>query len=389
MALPHHEIGNRIRVVREQVSMNVSTVADALSVTEATVLALEDGQLDPIPGDYILIVSKLLETDFRYFISTDLDETENRTRQVFRSLEAPNANDAFAIRRFVSLCVSERDLETMLSVDRRSLPPQYPKQVDSSRLHKEQGPIAARQERDRLGLGTLPIQNIFQLIHLQGIRLFRHRLEDAKLSGVTVVHPLADVCMLINYDEDLYRQFFSAAHEYAHVLFDRDELNQSGCVLSYKYSNEELLELRANRFAAEFLLPIQALSKYPRPKEIDGLVELLAQIARDYHVNTAVVAQQMRQANWITQRTLDSFFQNLPVVIKRSEKSDPEIPANLTDAQSRRWTAAIEKGVTSYYMELLRRARTEEQITFGRFSEMLGLSVESAHDFVREAGIAL
>ncbi|MBD3675683.1 MAG: ImmA/IrrE family metallo-endopeptidase [Planctomycetaceae bacterium] len=369
--------------------MPVSSVAGALNVNEATVLALENGQLDPIPGDYILIVSKLLETDFRYFISTDLDETEDRTRQIFRSLKAPNANDAFAIRRFVAMCVSERDLEVLLSVERRNLPSQYPKQTDSSRLHKEQGPIAARQERDRLRLGTLPIENIFQHIRSQGIRLFRHSLEDANLSGVTVVHPIAGVCMLINYDEDLYRQFFSAAHEYAHVLFDRNELNNTGCVLSYKYSNEELVELRANRFAAEFLFPIQALNKYSRPQKIDGLVELIGRIARDYHVNTAVVVQQMRQAKWITQRTLNSFFENRPITIKSSEKSDPEIPTDLTEAQSRRWIAAIEKGVTSYYLELLRRARTEEQITFGRFSEMLGLSVESAHDFVREAGIAL
>ncbi|SFH73076.1 ImmA/IrrE family metallo-endopeptidase [Planctomicrobium piriforme] len=385
------EIGRRIRDIREQVSFPASSAAEALGISEADFLAIEDGRLNPIPGDYILILSRILEADFRVFISNDLDAVEKETRQVFRALSNPEPSDVMAIRRFVSYCMSEADLESILDQPRPSLPSQYPLPAAFGKLHKTQGRIAAQQERDRLGLGLAPIRNVFRLVRSQGTRVFRHRLADANLSGVTVLHPLAGVCVLINYEEDLYRQFFSTAHEYAHVLFDRDVLQQSGCVVSYKYSKSDLIEMRANCFAAEFLLPAEAINRFSRPKKNDteDLLRLIKEIAKQYFVNTQTVVLQMQEAGWLTDGTVASFFKNMPATIPRQEKLDPEMPAELTLMQVQRWERAIQSGTSVYYLELLRRAKAEDQISVGRFAEMLGLTVDQAQQFIQEMGLAL
>src|SRR5258708_10925689 len=218
MALSPKEIGRRIREVAYEVGVGRGEMADALGVGEETISKLEVGTLDPIPGDYVLVIARLLQTDFRYFISTDLDDVEAGTKKLFRKLAEPTQSDFLAIRRFVSFCMSEKDLEALLSVERKKEIPTYIPGRTSPPLHKDQGKDAAKQERKRLGLGNRPIGNIFETLRSQGIHLFRHSLEDRNLNGVTIQHPQASVCVLINYDDDLYRQFFSATHEYCHVL---------------------------------------------------------------------------------------------------------------------------------------------------------------------------
>ncbi|MGO8854957.1 MAG: helix-turn-helix domain-containing protein [Steroidobacteraceae bacterium] len=390
MALPAEEIGRRIRIVREQVGTPRSALAEALGTDEETVGRLEAGTLVRLPGDYVLIAARLLRTDFRYFISTELDDVEEETRQVYRAMNDPSPADRRAIRRFINFCTNEWELEDLLMAERRPLPPTYPPPDQKGLLHKEQGARAAKRERQRLQLGNRPIGNIFDLLRSQGVRLCRHRLEQSDVSGLTAVHPKAGVSILVNYDDDLFRQFFSAAHEYCHVLFERNLVRSAGCVVSSrKYRHEDLIEIRANVFAAEFLLPVDALDLYARPRDANELRAVIERIARDYRVNTQTVAIRTRDRGWISERTPRSFRDRRPVSIPRNEKRDPDVPSDLGDRQIERRAMAAEHGISAYYLELLRRALAEGVITFGRFAEMLDLVPDQAAEFVQQIGLAL
>ena len=189
MALPPQEIAKRLRALREEVGVSIDELATACGITPAAYSKLEAGTMDLISGDYVLIAARILKTDFRYFISDALDELEKETRQVFRALDAPSPADRLAIRRFMLFCLGEAELEELLSQGRPQLPPTYPRPHATDYLHKDQGKRAASQERERLSLGNLPIQNVFDIIRRQGVRLSRHALTDASLSGLTVIHP--------------------------------------------------------------------------------------------------------------------------------------------------------------------------------------------------------
>lgn len=388
MALPPSEIGARIKRIRTEVGIPREELATAFGTTTETVDLLEAGDLEPLPGDLVLIAARLLQTDFRLLISTDLDDIEEETRKVFRALSEPKPADLLAIRRFNTLCLNEVELESLLGIRKPTLPPRYPLPDMSGKLHKVQGIEAAREERRRLSIGTRPIANVFEVLRSQGVRLFRQRLEDSNLSGLTVLHPRAGVSVLVNYDDDLYRQFFSASHEYAHVLFDRSRIEEQGCVVSYRYTRGQLVEIRANAFAGEFLLPTEALRAYDRPRDLASLNDAIERIARDYRVNTEPVAIKAREVGWISDRTLQSFRQVRPVTISRDEKLDPDIPEDLTPAQASRRAAAIEQGLSASYLELLRRALAGDEITFGRFAEMLDMPPREAEEFIKSAGLA-
>lgn len=387
MPLPHEEIGRRIHHVRKEIGISDQEMAVALGVGIEVVRRLEEGTLQPIPGDYILIIAQLLKTDFRYFISRDYDDVEEGVRKLFRALADPKPSDLRALRRFILFSACESELEFLLEIKKPPLPPAFPTRRNV--LHKEQGRMAALDERKRLGLGNAPILDIFDLIRSQGIGLTRQRMEDGNLSGTTILHPRAGPYILINYDDDLYRQFFSAAHEYCHVLFDREALKSKGCVVSYRQAMSEWLEVRANNFASEFLLPLSALERYSKPKSPDDVLDLVMQIGRDYRVNTQTVAIRLKEKQWISQRTVESFLKVRPRTIPLREKRDPEIPNNLTSQQAQRRQVAAEHGVSAYYLELLRRAVTRDLISRLRFAEMLDMAPQEASIFVAETGLAL
>ena len=387
--LTNSEIGQRIRRAREEGGVPRARLAEALGVDESIISQLEDGTLDPLPGDYVLIAARALTKDFRSFISTDLDEIEEQTQRVYRALTEPSPADLLAVRRFIAMCTVEHDLEVSLAVEMRPLPPTYPPVQLAHKKHVEHAVHAAQEERARLKLGNRPIGNVFDVLRSQGCRVFRHALENSALSGLTVMHPQAGVSILVNYYDDMYRQFFSAAHEYAHVLFDRLEIQGRGCVVSYKFSRQELIEIRANRFASHFLLPPSALDRYSRPQNVQELLEVIRQVALDYRVNTETVARQMSDAGWMTDRTFRSFREKKPTRIGRGEKHDPDMPPNITETQRQRRENIIRAGVSQPLLELLRRALIDGHITFGRFAEILDLTVSEANDFVRLSGIAL
>ena len=71
------------------------------------------------------------------------------------------------------------------------------------------------------------------------------------MSGLFTNHPSVGLCILVNYAHTRARKRFSYAHEYAHALLDRT----STATVSLEANRTELSEVRANAFAATFLLP--------------------------------------------------------------------------------------------------------------------------------------
>ncbi len=101
------------------------------------------------------------------------------------------------------------------------------------------------------------LQNIFDDFRNLGLHIFRRKLHNSNLSGIFIHHPVAGKCVLVNYSEDLYRQNFTVSHEVAHSIFDTNQLYN----VSFTKDGKDIKEIRANRFAAGFLMPAAVLQK--------------------------------------------------------------------------------------------------------------------------------
>lgn len=163
-----------------------------------------------------------------------------------------------ALRRTLAIGRELSGLEELLEVERDVLVPAvYPMKAPKTRWEAiQQGTGVASEERRRLDLGDDPIQDIAEVMESGGVRTGEVPLSE-DISGVTVDGPDVGILVVVNKEHPRIRQRFSFAHEYAHVLLDRDRPT-----VSRTSEREDLREVRANAFAAAFLMPEEGVRRY-------------------------------------------------------------------------------------------------------------------------------
>jgi Zn-dependent peptidase ImmA (M78 family) len=161
------------------------------------------------------------------------------------------------VSRCVELCATGVDLEATLGIqDPINLPTYELRALARPFEATRQGERVAEAERRRLGLGYGPIADMADLITTQGVWASGVRGLPDEMSGIFLRHSSIGLVILVNYDQPRTRKRFSYAHEYAHALLDR---KSASAIVSRKENSQELIERRANAFAAAFLLPAEGV----------------------------------------------------------------------------------------------------------------------------------
>lgn len=118
----------------------------------------------------------------------------------------------------------------------------------------------------RADYGIAPIgANIFRyIVEKENNLFFETEAFDNKDLDALIYMPNANnniAFIIINSNQSLLNQIFATAHEYYHYLRDIDDIrkNPRACSLS---NQKEKSEQKASRFAAEFLLPDEALKRH-------------------------------------------------------------------------------------------------------------------------------
>jgi Zn-dependent peptidase ImmA (M78 family) len=168
----------------------------------------------------------------------------------------------------------------------RSRAPEYsePAALEDWSRAMSHGRRVAYQERARLGIGpAAPLRDPWGVVEDVGIRVFPLQLgSDHAIDGIFTRSAAGHACVGVNVDKWIFRQVFTVVHEYGHAIMDGD-LSGEACATSEgwvrkgsRYANREL---RANQFAAVFLVPREALLRFldsrgklrggPRPRAVN------------------------------------------------------------------------------------------------------------------------
>ena len=103
--------------------------------------------------------------------------------------------------------------------------------------------------------------NIFSMIAQNDDIIFQlQNFKDSELDAMIIKYSVKSnrKYIIINTDKPLINQIFAAAHEYYHYLYSFTGNTKDSIVCFFNKNDKE--EIKANRFAAEFLLPEDALS---------------------------------------------------------------------------------------------------------------------------------
>lgn len=387
MAFDYVVLGRKLKDARESLLITPQDSALRLQISVQEYLDIEAG-INRITGDQLVLLAVMFRRDFRYFVTGDYRSAESQIQEMFRRNAALSQSDRIAIQEFIRLCEYEDFLEREI-FQRQSVSVLNYKHISFGHSHfKRQGEEAASFERERLIIGKQPIENIFELIRDQGIHIFKRQLEDQNISGLYINHPVAGHCILINYLDDLYRQNFSAAHEYCHALFD----SSKGQEVTYlKSSNDRAeLEWRANSFAGNFLVPKQRIElDYTPANTYEAWISLIRQIAERFRVSSQVVIICLSELKWIDRTVQEQLAQDRRLVIRHDEKFDPETPPTLSSGMQDKSTQIIRQGLSWHFINLCTEAYRQGEITYHKLLDMLLLPLEDGHQLLHELLIFL
>lgn len=373
MAFTARAFGRKLTTIRTAFGQDRETLALSSGIGADRLVVLEEGGAEPT-GDEVLILADRFKKNFRYFLVDDASDPDADVEFLFRHNgdDLPPA-DRVAISEFVYLCRCQATLEREMG--RRPLHPGFQFRPTSTYFIGH-GRRCAAELRRHLGLNDNEvIRDVFASMRSMGFKVFRRRLENSNISGLFMRHPEAGPCVLVNLAEGMARQRFSAAHEWGHGLMDDKPI-----ILSTigEWSSTDLVELRANTFASDFLMPPAVLSsvgeRWNDPKVVSDWADR-------FRVSVPALLTALVAAKLITREKREE----LRSAVRPPEPPDPELEGvNPTQLQRRR--LLLERGISAEYVHLCFDAFSRKLISFGLLCEMLLSSESGVQDIAQVFG---
>jgi Zn-dependent peptidase ImmA (M78 family)/transcriptional regulator with XRE-family HTH domain len=250
------QLGSRLRTARERRGLSQQAAAEALGVPRTAITNMENGNR-AVSTLELAKLSDMYGQPAAFFLAAEPIEEEELSIVLPRAL--PEMADApaldSAVRRMVDLYREGALLRRMLDQAADQALPNYAAPLRSTGDAIRQGEHVGLEERRRLGLGNAPISDVAELIAAQGVWIAAADLPDS-LSGLFLNHASIGLAIIVNARHWPVRKRFSYAHEYAHALFDREAM----VTTTRRENSSELVEKRANAFAATFLMPPESVA---------------------------------------------------------------------------------------------------------------------------------
>lgn len=231
--------------------------------------------------------------------------------------------------------------------------------------------------RHELGLGSDALADVFELLEHLGLDVSRWPMGERGPDGFYLRK--GDLALVaINSDKRFGRQRFTAAHELAHHLFDKTARIDADI-----FGGRVVPELRANAFAAYFLMPGEGVRRWiageigpHRPKgSLD--TEAVVHMCRHFGVSYEATLFQLRALGWLRPREVEALRGAQPERIARWLGYSP-------DQEERERGARV---LPARFIRLALRAYAAGDVSFLRLAELLRLDEQSARALVHEAGV--
>ncbi len=200
-------LGTRLRGEREIMGITQEALARAVGLSSEFISHLELGKRMP-SLETLTTLSDFFKKDVSFFL-----KEKEEAFDVLLQDERIDKKARTGLRKFKKYCEEYMQLEDLTG-----------RRVELAPLYSHPSAEAmADEERRRLGIGYEPIQDIFSLLELNGLRILRLPIPDeSKISGVFIFFETERAAFaLLNSAQPFEQQVFTAAHEYCHYLKHR------------------------------------------------------------------------------------------------------------------------------------------------------------------------
>ena len=252
-----NELAKKIQQERKKRGLTQERIEKRLNFPQKAMTRIESGERSPSTYE-LAKLAELFHISIGDLINNDI-VSEDPLIALHRMAPGLEKDPLIQeeVYKYVHICKEGVSLEKLLEQPTRQRILFSPFEHPQNPLEAiKQGEQASKEERRRLGMGNLPIHDIVKLLSSQGIWCASTNL-PSEMSGLFLYHLSIGMVILINATHGSARQRFSFAHEYAHALFDADHK----ILISNTVNSSDLIEKRANSFAAAFLMPEEGIDE--------------------------------------------------------------------------------------------------------------------------------
>lgn len=261
MVLDPMALGRRLRQARENRRLTQEQAARGIGIPRTALVHIEAGKRSLSTLELSGLANLYHRSPDDFFSEDESSATRGEgslaiiQRLPPELLDDPEVNRQ--LYRCVELCSVGVDLESILGrLDPLRLPAYESRSPTRPHEAIRQGERTAGEERRRLGVGQGPIADMLGVITTQGIWASGIEGLPDEISGIFLRHDSTGLIIIVNHDHRRTRKRFSHALQYAHALLDR---KSTGVIVSCEANSSELIERRANAFAAAFLMPSEGV----------------------------------------------------------------------------------------------------------------------------------
>lgn len=251
MTIDQQTLATKLKEARTTAQFTQEQVAETLDLPRTAIVQIEAGNRAVSTLELAKLASLYGRPIASFF--EPVSEEDDVLVALFRAANVSDKEQPWQseVSRYLAICRAGVELEQLLDQPPHVGPPTYDLPQPRRTMEAvDQGNYVAEQERRRLGLGHNPIHDMSDLINSQNIWASGADLPE-DMSGLFLKHTTIGLCILVKYDHPRARKRFSYAHEYAHALLDRRQT----ATVTLDGNRSDLGEVRANAFAASFLLP--------------------------------------------------------------------------------------------------------------------------------------
>ncbi|MCD4700797.1 MAG: XRE family transcriptional regulator [Candidatus Aegiribacteria sp.] len=209
-------IGDTIRNLRERMGVRQDKLAEWVGVSRGTIAQVEHGNRD-LESLELFKIADFFGCTVSDLLNRKVEEFDPACVRFRRSIGVQDDTVWEAVVRSIKLARETANLRDILGVGMSEAHvPSYRIAVANKAEAIRQGYRIALKERNRLGLGADRIENIGELMELQGVYAGELEMPD-DVSGFTIsLGDPGSICMVNEHHPGL-RKRFSLAHEYGHA----------------------------------------------------------------------------------------------------------------------------------------------------------------------------
>lgn len=306
-------IARNIKDLMEEHSVSIVQLSEIVGISRQTMAKYLEGQ-GIIDSDKLYIISKYFHKPLSYF----LEESHNQLSFMFRADNPTKNFELYDKNRIESIIERVTETYKLAGEKVHYLPEQYSLAIEGNprNLSPELEEIIERialEQREALDATEAVGEELIKCFENKGINVIFEPMNNNKLFGISAYHEQKGCFIIINDDKNITeeRKIFSLVHEFAHLIFNRDQYSYNQEDLKYTSVRNNINEKIANSFAGYFLIPRYMLKKYDNFLKTKINWDVLFLIKKELQVSLMALIHALKNYGYITELKCKEVINNL------------------------------------------------------------------------------